>query len=132
MVNAQGTRPLQGQSPYLINAGLSYASAKENSTGVTLLFNRVGPRIWAIGNVEDPDIYEYSRNILDLQVSQKFAKSRGEIKVNYSDILNNKAYFYQKVKGSDSNASFDKNSDNINIADRFGSTISLTLSYKFR
>ncbi|MET4082002.1 hypothetical protein ABIB40_001953 [Pedobacter sp. UYP30] len=132
LVNAQGTRPLQGQSPYLINAGLSYASAKENSTGVTLLYNRVGPRIWAIGNVEDPDIYEYSRNILDLQVSQKFAKSRGEIKVNYSDIFNNKAYFYQKVKGSDPNASFDKNTDNINIADRFGSTISLTLSYKFK
>jgi len=132
LVNAKGERPLQGQSPYLINAGISYASAVENSTGVTLLYNRVGPRIWAIGNVEDPDIYEYSRNIMDLQVSQKFAKSRGEVKVNYSDIFNNKAYFYQKVKGSDPNASFNKKTDNINIADRFGSTVSLTLSYKFK
>ncbi|WP_131539934.1 TonB-dependent receptor [Pedobacter nototheniae] len=131
LVNATGSRPLQGQSPYLINAGLSYNSKKQNSTGATLLYNRVGPRIWAIGNVEDPDIYEYSRNILDFQVSQKFAKSRAEIKLNYSDIFNNEAIFYQKVKGSDPDASFDRKTDNINISDRFGSTISLSLSYKF-
>ena len=87
LVNATGKRALQGQSPYLINAGIFYNSKKQNATGATLLFNRVGPRIWAIGNVQDPDIYEYSRNILDLQISQKFAKSRAEVKLNYSDIL---------------------------------------------
>ena len=132
LVNATGKRALQGQSPYLINAGISYNSKKQNATGATLLFNRVGPRIWAIGNVQDPDIYEYSRNILDLQISQKFAKSRAEVKLNYSDILNNKAYYYQKVKGSDPDASFDKKTDNINIADRFGSSISIGFSYKIK
>lgn len=132
LVNSEGTRPLQGQSPYLINAGLSYSSPSQNSTGVTVLFNRVGPRIWAIGNVEDPDIYENSRNVLDLQISQRFAKSKAELKLNYSDILNNSAIYYQKVKGSNPNAAFDKNTDHINISDRFGSSISLSLSYKIR
>ncbi|MNK13779.1 TonB-dependent Receptor Plug Domain protein [compost metagenome] len=131
-INKTGIRPLQGQSPYLINAGLMYNSKKENSTGVSLLFNRIGKRIWAVGNVQDPDIYENPRNVLDLQLSQKFAKSRAELKLNYSDILNNKAIYYQKVKGSDPNASFDAKKDNINISDRFGSTFSLTFSYKIK
>jgi len=131
-INKTGKRPLQGQSPYLINAGLNYVSKLENSTGVSLLFNRIGKRIWAVGNSQDPDIYERSRNVLDLQLSQKFAKSRAEVKLNYSDILNNKAIYYQKVKGSDPDAGFDEKTDNVNISNRFGSTFSLTFSYKIR
>lgn len=131
-VNKTGKRPLQGQSPYLINAGLQYTSKAENSSGVSLLFNRIGKRIWAVGNVQDPDIYERSRNVLDLQLAQKFAKSRAEVKLNYSDILNNKAIYYQKVKGSDPNAAFDAKTDNVNISDRFGSTLTLTFSYKIK
>ena len=131
-INKTGKRPLQGQSPYLINAGLMYNSKKENSTGVSLLYNRIGKRIWAVGNVQDPDIYENPRNVLDLQLSQKFAKSRVEVKLNYSDILNNKAIYYQKGKGTDPNAAFDPKKDNVNISERFGSTFSLNVSYKIR
>jgi outer membrane receptor protein involved in Fe transport len=131
-INKTGKRPLQGQSPYLINAGLMYNSKKENSTGVSLLYNRIGKRIWAVGNVQDPDIYENPRNVLDLQLSQKFAKSRVEVKLNYSDILNNKAIYYQKGKGTDPNAAFDAKKDNVNISERFGSTFSLNVAYKIR
>jgi TonB-dependent receptor len=131
-VNSTGKRPLQGQSPYLINAGLQYNSKVENSTGVSLLFNRIGKRIWAVGNVIDPDIYENPRNILDLQVSKRFAKSRAEIKLNYSDILNNRAIYYQKAKGADPDAAFDKNTDRINIADTFGSTLTIGFSYRIK
>lgn len=131
-VNSTGSRPLQGQSPYLINAGLQYNSKEENSSGISLLYNRIGKRIWAVGNVTDPDIYEYSRNVLDLQLSKKFARSRAEVKLNYSDILNNKAVFYQKPKGSNPDAAYDAKTDNINISERYGSTITLSLSYKIR
>jgi TonB-dependent receptor len=131
-INKTGKRPLQGQSPYLINAGLTFTSKEENATGASLLFNRIGKRIWAVGNSQDPDIYERSRNVLDLQLSKRFAKSKAEVKLNYSDILNNKAIFYQKVKGSDPDAPFNAKTDNINFSDRFGSTISLTFSYKIR
>lgn len=131
-VNKTGKRSLQGQSPYLINASLQYNSKQENSTGVSILYNRIGKRIWAVGNVQDPDIYENSRNVLDLQLSKKFAKSRAEVKLNYSDILNNRAIFYQKPKGTDPNAGFNEKTDNINIADRFGSTLTLGFSYKIK
>lgn len=131
-VNKTGKRPLQGQSPYLINAGLQYNSKEENSMGVSLLYNRIGKRIWAVGNSQDPDIYEKSRNVLDLQLSKKFAKSRAEVKLNYSDILNNKAIFYQKPRGTDPNAGFDAKTDYVNISDRFGSTITLGFSYKIK
>jgi outer membrane receptor protein involved in Fe transport len=131
-INKTGKRPLQGQSPYLVNAGIQYSSKEENSTGVSLLFNRIGKRIWAVGNVQDPDIYENPRNVLDLQISQKFAKSRAELKLNYSDILNNKAIYYQKPRGTDPNAAFDAKTDHVNISDRFGSTVSLTFSYKIK
>ncbi|MGV8878394.1 MAG: TonB-dependent receptor domain-containing protein [Sphingobacteriaceae bacterium] len=128
-VNVNGKRPMQGQSPYLINAGLQYNSATSNATAISLLYNRIGRRIWAIGNSDDPDIYENPRNVLDFQIAQKFAGSRAEVKLNYSDILNNNAIFYQKVK----NATGDYNSktDRLNIADRFGATVSLGLTYNF-
>ena len=131
-VNKTGKRPLQGQSPYLINAGLQYNSKQVNATGISVLYNRIGKRIWAVGNVQDPDIYEKPRNVLDLQFSQKFAKSRAEFKVNFSDVLNNKAIFYQKPKGSDPDAGFDAKTDYLNISDRFGSTITVGFSYTIR
>jgi outer membrane receptor protein involved in Fe transport len=131
-VNKTGKRPLQGQSPYLINAGLQYNSKQENATGLSILYNRIGKRIWAVGNVQDPDIYENSRNVLDLQFSQKFAKGRAEFKVNYGDILNNKAIFYQKPKAGDPNAGYDAQTDHVNISDQFGSTITVGLSVKIR
>lgn len=131
-VNSTGKRPLQGQSPYLINAGIQYNSKVENSTGVSLLFNRIGKRIWAVGNVLDGDIYENPRNILDLQVSKRFAKSRAEIKLNYSDILNNRAIYYQKANDADPNAAFNESTDKLNIADTFGSTLTIGLSYRIK
>ena len=133
-VNKDGYRPMQGQSPYLVNAGLQYNSSKPNSTGLSLLYNRIGQRIWSVGNIESPDIYENSRNILDLQISQKFAKSRAEIKLNYSDILNNKAIYYQNVSGTKGNTiGYDGSEiDRLNFSDRLGSTISLGLTYKIR
>lgn len=131
-VNVKGKRPMQGQSPYLINAGIQYNSKQENSTGVSLLFNRIGKRIWVVGNVRDPDIYENPRNVLDLQLSKKFAKARAEVKLNYSDILNNKAIYYQKPKNADPDAAFNEKTDHINIKDTFGSTISIGFSYKIK
>ena len=130
-VNKTGKRPLQGQSPYLINAGLQYASKSENSLGMSLLYNRIGKRIWAVGNVQDPDIYERPRDVLDLQLSKKFAKSKAEFKVNYSDVLNNRAIYYQKPKGSNPDAAFNEKTDHLNITERFGSTLSFSLSYQF-
>ncbi|MBO9658949.1 MAG: TonB-dependent receptor, partial [Chitinophagaceae bacterium] len=42
-------RPIQGQSPYLINGGLQYAS-RANGWNATLLYNRVGNRLALVGS----------------------------------------------------------------------------------
>jgi outer membrane receptor protein involved in Fe transport len=61
------SRRMVGQAPYVVNAGLTYMTTG-NGTSATLLFNRVGPRIDAAGDVPLPDVVEQSRNSLDLSV----------------------------------------------------------------
>src|SRR6218665_1730169 len=108
-------RPLQGQSNYLINAGLLYDLEKAG-LNASLLFNQIGKRIAFVGSVnttrsgqsEFPDTWEASRPLLDFQVAKKLIKNKGEIRLNVSDILNKKAYFY---KNTDENTKLNKNED---------------------
>ncbi len=69
-------RPMVGQSPYVVNAGLSYTSPAGRFTG-TVLYNVVGRRIYEAGTLPLPDTYEEARSLLDLalryQVSAGFA-----------------------------------------------------------
>ncbi len=53
-------RPLANQSPYLLNAGLYYADEKNNFQG-NILYNVAGARIFAVGNQQNPTVYEMSR-----------------------------------------------------------------------
>jgi len=61
------SRRMVGQAPYVLNGGLTYL-AQGNSMSATLLFNRVGPRIYAAGDRPLPDVIEESRNVLDLSI----------------------------------------------------------------
>jgi hypothetical protein len=63
-------RPLQGQSPWVVNAQLGW-DAVEAGTSVALLFNVVGPRIREVGAQGAPDIYEEAVPRLDLVFRQK-------------------------------------------------------------
>ncbi|HQS04942.1 MAG TPA: TonB-dependent receptor, partial [Daejeonella sp.] len=80
-------RPLQGQSPYLVNAGLQYFSPKTALT-FTSVYNRIGQRIFLVGYQGYSDIYENARDVLDFQVSKRVLKSQAEIKLNIGDVLN--------------------------------------------
>lgn len=94
-------RPLEGQSPYIVNAGLFY-QGKNNGTMISVLYNIIGKRIVAVGRPspnewEDiPDIYELPRNVLDLTVSKTLGKNI-EIKGGVRDLLNEKVEYMQKV-----------------------------------
>ena len=66
-------RPLQGQSPYVVNAGLSYGNANMGTTA-TVLFNRFGRRIDAVGSQVLPDVYEEGRSQLDVVVEQSLPR----------------------------------------------------------
>ena len=118
-------RPLQGQSPYLINAGLQFNS---NFVNASVLYNRVGERLTLVGNDEFPNVYERPRNQLDLQLAHKVLDGKGEVKINFADILNNAFYFYENV---DSKTSFTEGVDRMFSSYKQGSTITVGFTYDF-
>lgn len=124
-------RPLQGQSPYLVNLGLLYDLEKPG-INATLLFNQIGHRIYLVGDKSagsgSPDIYEAPRPLLDFQLSKKLLKNKGEVRLNVADILNRTQYFYQNADpGREVN--FQKEKDAYRFTRKFGTTYSLTFNY---
>ena len=60
-------RRMVGQSPYVINAGLTYAPLS-GATSATLLVNRIGERIDAAGDQPLPDVIESARTTVDFSL----------------------------------------------------------------
>lgn len=120
-------RPMQGQSPYVINLGLLY-DLPEKGLNATLLFNQIGQRIAYVGNAFDgfPDIYEAKRPLLDFQLAQKVLKRKGEVRLSISDILNQTRYFYMNTGDS---KTFQTNVDPQRFNRVFGTSFSLTFNY---
>jgi outer membrane receptor protein involved in Fe transport len=79
-------RPMQGQSPYIINLNLGY-DRPESGTEVALLYNVYGPRISEVGVQGLPDVYELPFHRVDLTVSQKLG-ARTQLKLTGSNLLN--------------------------------------------
>jgi len=126
-------RPLQGQSPYLINLGLMYDLEKAG-LNATLLFNQIGKRIYLVGDIPAsggggaPDIWEAPRPVLDFQLAKKALKNKAEIRLNISDILNKTQYFYQN---KDSDTGFDKDTDAYRFTRKFGTNCNISFNYSF-
>jgi len=121
------SRSLQGQSPYIINCGLQYFDT-EKQQGLSISVNKIGRRIFLVGNVGEPSIYENPRTVIDAQVSKTFFKHL-EIKINLKDILANNYIFYQDLNN---NGKYDKaGGDNLMNSLYNGRTISLGASWKF-
>ena len=123
------SRPLQGQSPYLINAGILYDVA-EKGLNITALVNQVGKRIYLVGDIQagagSPDVYENPRALIDFQVSKKFANNKAEVKMTISDLLNQRQIFYQN---GDSNTGYDAAKDGLRFSRKFGTTYGVTINY---
>ena len=122
-------RPLQGQSPYLINFGLQYDLAKIGFSS-TLLFNQIGRRILFVGNEAISDIWENPRPLLDLQLAQKVLKNKGEIRLNISDIFNKQADFYHDLDGNKKYKNTSK--DVLAISRNYGTNFSITFGYTIK
>jgi hypothetical protein len=86
-------RQLQGQSNYVLNAGVNIK--KKNNT-LNLTYNRVGDRISAVGFQGYPNIFENSRNVLDITLLHKLKK--GEIKLAIGDVFAQPSIYYQKLQ----------------------------------
>ncbi len=119
-------RPLQGQSPYLINFGLQYDAEKIGFSS-TLLFNQIGRRILFVGNEAVPDIWENPRPLLDLQLAQKLFKKKVEMRINISDIFNQRAFFYHDL---DTNEKYKTGTKDVLAINRsYGTNYSITFGY---
>jgi len=123
------SRALQGQSPYLLNAGLLY-DVVEKGFNMTALINQVGKRIYLVGDIQagsgSPDVYENPRALLDFQVSKKFSNNKAEVKMTISDILNQRQIFYQN---NDGNTNYNSSNDGTRFSRKFGTTYGITLNY---
>jgi len=127
------SRPLTGQSPYIINGGIFYANDKWG-LNANVQYNRVGERIVALGmtfadaNDNVPNIVEEARNVLDLSISKEFGKNFS-IKFDIKDMLSEDVVFSQ-------HKTFTKNGEKVRreqIKEKYnpGSTYTITLKYLF-
>jgi len=146
--------PLQGQSPYVFNAGLQYIN-KEMGWSFAANANRVGDRITIHGNQTTgntaPAFWEKSRTFLDFQIAKNLLKNKIELKLNVRNALAEDLVFYQnndlpgakEVKGFDAfvNKVFTGDSQNKNGFDAkvddeisrntFGRIFSFSMTYNF-
>jgi outer membrane receptor protein involved in Fe transport len=140
------SRPLQGQSPYIINAGAIYNHPTQDWS-VSASYNLVGQRIYIVGNVQEPSVWENGRNVIDLQFAKTF-NERFEFKLNIKDLLAQDLVFFQDLNGNqkfdneklkDPIVTADPNTDNKYASSpdnvwqeiTFGQTLTVSLKYNF-
>lgn len=96
---ANRQRPLQGLSPYVINAGLGYFG---DIIGVNVTYNRYGRRILNGGFNPWQDQYENSRDVIDMQISAALLKNKLHLRFNISDLLQQDYVIYQNLSATPS------------------------------
>ena len=91
-------RALQGASPYLTNADLTYSPAFSNDRqlSVALLYNLQGPRIHSVGISGLGDIKQQPVHTLNFTGSYRFNR-RFAVKLQVNDLLNQDILFKQEV-----------------------------------
>jgi hypothetical protein len=109
-------RPLQGQSPYVVNAYLDYAN-DESGTSMRLLYNAFGRRIEDVGGFMLPDTYEESIHDFDLVLGQEIYDGLA-LSLEIDNILNYPRTFTQGARR------------NVSYLAWPGTTFMLGLSYK--
>jgi hypothetical protein len=121
----QRFRPLQGQSPYVINLG-AYYNDPDLGFSVNLGYNVFGNRIFSVGSILYPTWIERPRQSVDLQVAKMIKKM--EIKLNIQNLLDAQYRFYQD---NDENQQIDEKIDDPIQQYRVGSHYTLSVGWKF-
>ncbi len=138
-------RPLVGQSNYILNAGLYYESKKLN---ISLNYNAVSNRT-AVTYGGGPlsmlySYFERPMRSLDGQIAYRFLKQRLEVRLNISNLLDERNLVYQnwgatpeqveEAKQGNYNTKFllyDKSVDRIMQSLSPGRTYAINFSYQF-
>jgi outer membrane receptor protein involved in Fe transport len=128
-------RVMQGQSPYVINAGVTYQDDKKNISS-TLSINRYGQRIFLASNGDalqsgeliEPNLWENGRTQIDFQITKSFPEKNLDLKLNVKDLLAQDLVFFEDTNN---NKKYDKSIDAKRSSQTFGRVISFALTYKF-
>lgn len=97
-VYTESERALQGASPFLINADLSYTPrfSEQSDMTLALVYNVQGPRIHSVGIYKTGDIKQKTLHTLDFVAGYAINK-HWELKAQAKDLLNSKICFEQKI-----------------------------------
>ncbi len=99
-------RPLQGQAPYLINAGLTYEN-KKNAWMGNISYNTQGKTLERVGG-GIPDVYSRPFNSLNINLKKTIGqRKRASISLKINNLLNeNKVFEYESFQAQPAVYSF--------------------------
>lgn len=116
--DAEETRQLQGQSPYIVNFDISYSNF-ESGFNSSLNFNTFGDRLSKVSAGASPDVFERSYSTLDFLMSKSVGKYF-EVSVSAKNLLDPEIKRSQMFKGQEF----------VNSSYQRGRSFSLGLKYK--
>ncbi len=121
------SRPMMGQSPYIINAGLFFQDDAIDLS-ISAMYNVIGPRVVIAGVPGIPEVWEMPRNLVDLTISKGIGK-HFDIRFGVQDMLNQQVLWLQ-----DANDDGKLNRDNDQRLQYFrrGTYFTLGLTYSFK
>jgi len=132
--DTSANRPLEGQSPFVLNASLMYTEPK-TGLGVSMMFNSIGYRLYLVGSVTDPPVWQKIHPTLDLKVSKTFLKN-GLIELAWADILHGDDIQYENHNNnqnySDASSTPYSSVDKLIAKQGNGTILSLAVSYRFQ
>jgi TonB-dependent receptor len=89
------SRPLQGQSPYVLNVGASYSHEKLG-LDFTVNVNRIGRRLAYVATEKVNLIWENPRTVLDFSISKRINKYL-QLRYTIGDLLSQRLVFYNDI-----------------------------------
>jgi TonB-dependent receptor len=125
LAGQQSTRPLQGQSPYVVNAGLYYIDDVKQFQ-INVMYNVFGARLFGVGDKMFASVYQVERHVIDLTATKGFGK-HFEMKAGIQDLLNQP--FIMK---EDSDRNYKKSAADQQVTSvKRGTYFTLGASYRF-
>ncbi|MEM9723674.1 MAG: TonB-dependent receptor, partial [Bacteroidota bacterium] len=127
------TRPIFGQSPYVVNGELLYNDPVKGSQ-VSISYNIFGERIVLVGGQSAPDVYEQPRGLLNVSIAQRFGPF--QVRLSGRNLLNPDFEKIQTHEFLNRDANGNRTggtSEREYVFQRFtrGSTYSLSVAYNF-
>jgi outer membrane receptor for ferrienterochelin and colicin len=115
-IQTSSSRPLAGQSPYVVNVALDW-NHETTKTRIRALYNVFGSRISQVGLNGIPDMYEQPRHLVDLSAAQGIG-DHIDLKATVENVL-------------DAPVRFTQGADDTFIANRYrlGQTFWLSATY---